>query len=126
MIEKNFFTKQPSAGHIISLFLKRCRFIVSLSHLVFQAVEFLIHSNAKRRSSIRLSFSLWGQSNSTVIHSSGKKRFMLDAMTRPNASNFAIFYIPKNPKLHFSFYFVVFSSNECPGVYGHSLKNKSK
>ena len=115
-MKRIFFTKQPSAGHIISLFLKRCRFIVSLSHLVFQAVEFLIHSNAKRRSSIRLSFSLWGQSNSTVIHSSGKKRFMLGAMTRPNALK-ATFYIPKNSKLHFSFYLVLFSPNECPGLW---------
>ena len=33
-----------------------------------------------------------------------KKRFMLDEMTRRNASKFAIFYIYENPKLLYPFF----------------------
>ena len=61
------------------------------------------------------------------------ERFMLDEMTRQNASKFAIFYIYENPKLLFPFFnscYVIFLPNECPGLCqhrpGHSLGKKIK
>ena len=50
------------------------------------------------------------------------KRFMLDEMTRWNASKFAIFYIYENPKLLFPFFIscnFTFIPNECHGLCCH-------
>ena len=61
------------------------------------------------------------------------ERFMLDEMTRQNASKFAIFYIYENPKLPFPFFiscYFICLPNECPGLCrhrpGHSLVKKIK
>ena len=48
------------------------------------------------------------------------KKFMLDEMTRRNASKFAIFYIYENPKLLLPFFiscYFTFSPNEYPGLF---------
>ena len=49
------------------------------------------------------SFSPKHLSNNILLPLIRNKRFLLDEMTRQNASKFAIFYIYENPKLHFSF-----------------------
>ena len=55
------------------------------------------------------------------------KRFMLDEMTRRNASKFAIFFINENPQIcffHFSFRAtLIFPPNECHGIF---IRGKSK
>ena len=68
--------------------------------------------------------------NVAILHSSEKKRFMLDEMFQRNASKFAIFLEYENPHSFFMFHFMLhyFPPNECPGLYwhrsGHSLGGK--